>query len=209
MRKSREETARTRQRILDTASVAFRRGGIAGTGVADIMVAAGLTQGGFYRHFDSKDALIKESLGNSFDALRSSIEDSMGDREGPRALVAAIKDYLSLDHRDSPACCPFVSLGSELARESRDVRDAATIGFASLVDLVARNLPGLSPAAARREASVILSTMIGAVTVARLVADKDLSAAVLMRARKSLLERVRQSGLSEVAASLRPVKSSG
>lgn len=184
------------QRILDTASVAFRRGGIAGTGVADIMVAAGLTQGGFYRHFDSKDALIKESLGNSFDALRRLIEDWMGDREGPPALLAAIKDYLSLEHRDSPTCCPFVSLGSELARESRDVRDAATIGFASLVELVARNLPRLSPEAARREASVILSTMIGAMTVARLVADKDLSAAILMRARKILLERVRQSSPS-------------
>jgi len=190
MRKSREETARTRQRILETAAVEFRRGGIAGTGVADVMVAAGLTQGGFYRHFASKGALVKESLANSFDALRASIEDSMRDRKGPAALAAAIEGYLSLDHRDSPACCPFVSLGSELARESHDVRDAATIGFTNLVELVARNLPSLSRGAARKEASVIVSTMIGALTVARLISDKDVSAAVLAQARKSLFERV-------------------
>jgi TetR/AcrR family transcriptional repressor of nem operon len=192
MRKSREETARTRQRIVDTAAVEFRRGGIATTGVADVMAAAGLTQGGFYRHFESKDALVKESLTNSLEALLRTVEESMGRRKGYNAVTAAIEEYLSLKHRDSPACCPLVSLGSELARENRDVRGTATGGFNRLIDIIAQNLPSLSSAAARKEASVILSTMIGAMTVARLVSDADLSASVLTQAKKSLLERVRQ-----------------
>ena len=192
MRKSREETAQTRQRIVDTAAVEFRSGGIATTGVADVMAAAGLTQGGFYRHFESKDALVKESLTNSLEALLRAVEESMGRRKGHNAVAAAIEDYLSLEHRDSPACCPFVSLGSELARENRDVRGTATGGFNTLIDTIAQNLPSLSSAAAKKEASVILCTMIGAMTVARLVSDADLSASVLTQAKKSLLERVRQ-----------------
>ncbi len=192
MRKSREETAQTRQRIVDTAAVEFRSGGIATTGVADVMAAAGLTQGGFYRHFESKDALVKESLTNSLEERLRTVEESMGRRKGHNAVAAAIEDYLSLEHRDSPACCPFVSLGSELARENRDVRGTATGGFNKLIDTIAQNLPSLSSAAAKKEASVILSTMIGAMTVARLVSDADLSASVLTQAKKSLLERVRQ-----------------
>jgi TetR/AcrR family transcriptional repressor of nem operon len=191
MRKSREETEQTRRRIVETAGVEFRRGGIANTGVADVMTAVGLTPGGFYRHFDSKESLVKESLGNSFDALRASIQDSMGRRKGAAALVAAIEHYLSLEHRDSPACCPFVSLGGELARETQAVRDTAAVGFEKLVAVIAQNLPKLSPAAAKNEAAIIASTMIGAMTVARLIPDGPLSASVLMQVRKSLFERVR------------------
>ena len=190
MRKSREETAQTRQRIVETAALEFRRGGIVSTGVADVMAAAGLTQGGFYRHFESKDALVKESLGNALDSLTASIESSMAGRSGRAGILAAISDYLSEDHRDNPSC-PFVSLGSELARESESVREAATGGFRRLADVIARNLTGVSRTTAQKEALVILSTMIGAMTVARLVSDKDLWTAILAQARKSLFEQVR------------------
>jgi TetR/AcrR family transcriptional repressor of nem operon len=192
MRKSKDETARTRRHIVDTAAVEFRRGGIAGTGVADIMGAAGLTQGGFYRHFDSKDALVQESLGSSMDALRATIEESMTGRSGRAGVLAAIDDYLSVEHRDSTSPCPFVSLGSELAREDSAVRDAATAGLRRLAELIARQLTGVSPGAAKNKALVIVSTMIGAMTVARLVPDRALSTLILAQARKSLAEQVRQ-----------------
>lgn len=191
MRKSREEAAQTRQRIVETAALEFRRGGIVSTGVADVMAAAGLTQGGFYRHFESKDALVKESLANALDSLTASIESSTAGRSSRAGILAAISDYLSEDNKDNPPLCPFVSLGSELARESESVREAATEGFRRLADVIARNLTGVSRTTAQKEALVILSTIIGAMTVARLVSDKDLSTAILAQARKSLFEQVR------------------
>jgi len=192
MRKSREETAQTRQRIVETGAIEFRRNGIAGTGLADVMTAAGLTHGGFYRHFDSKDALVKECLTNALDSLLASIETATATRPGRAGVLLAIDDYLSTAHRDGEACCPFVTLGSELARASEDVRDAATAAFLKLADVIAGHLDVLPQAAAKNEALVMLSTMVGAMTMARLVSDREVSATILARARKSLSQQVRE-----------------
>ena len=191
MRKSREETAQTRQRIVETGAIEFRRNGISGTGLADVMTAVGLTHGGFYRHFDSKEALVKECLSNALDSLRASIETATATRPGRAGVLFAIDDYLSAAHRDSEATCPFVSLGSELARASEEVRNAATAAFLQLADLIASHLDDLSPAAAKKEALVLLSSMVGAMTMARLVSDKDVSAAILTQMRKTLAQQVR------------------
>jgi TetR/AcrR family transcriptional regulator, transcriptional repressor for nem operon len=192
MRKSREEAAQTRQRIVETGAIEFRRNGIAGTGLADVMAAAGLTHGGFYRHFDSKDAMVKECLTNALDSLRASIEIATATRPGRAGVLFAIDDYLSSAHRDSEACCPFVTLGSELARASDDVRDAATAGFLKLADVVAGHLGGLSRAAAKKQALALLSTMVGALTMARLVSDGQVSETILAQTRRMLSERVRE-----------------
>jgi TetR/AcrR family transcriptional repressor of nem operon len=192
MRKSREETAQTRQRIVETGAVEFRRNGITGTGLADVMTAVGLTHGGFYRHFDSKEALVKECLTNALDSLRASIETATATRPGRAGVLFAIDDYLSATHRDSEATCPFVSLGSELARASEEVRNAATAAFLQLTDVIASHLDDLSPAAAKKEALVLLSSMVGAMTMARLVSDKDVSAAILTQMRKTLAQQVRR-----------------
>jgi TetR/AcrR family transcriptional repressor of nem operon len=187
MRKSRDETAQTRQRIVTTGATEFRRNGIAGTGVAEVMAAAGLTHGGFYRHFDSKDALVKECLVCAQDSLRTSIETAIKTRPGRAGVLQAIDDYLSLAHRDGGAdSCPFVTLGSELARADRDIREAATTSLMKLADVIAEHLDDLSPAAAKKEAFVLLSTMIGAMTTARVVLDKKLAATILTETRKSL-----------------------
>lgn len=191
MRKSREETAQTRQRIVETGAIEFRRNGITGTGLADVMTAVGLTHGGFYRHFDSKEALVKECLTNALDSLRASIETATATRPGRAGVLFAIDDYLSTAHRDSEATCPFVSLGSELARASEEVRNAATAAFLQLADVIASHLDDLSPAAAKKEALVLLSSMVGAMTMARLVSDKDVSAAILTQMRKTLAQQVR------------------
>jgi TetR/AcrR family transcriptional regulator, transcriptional repressor for nem operon len=191
MRKSREETAQTRQRIVETGAIEFRRNGITGTGLADVMTAAGLTHGGFYRHFDSKEALVKECLTNALDSLRASIETATATRPGRAGVLFAIDDYLSAAHRDSEATCPFVSLGSELARASEAVRNAATAAFLQLADVIASHLDDLSPVAAKKEALVLLSSMVGAMTMARLVSDKDVSAAILTQMRKTLAQQVR------------------
>lgn len=190
MRKSREETAQTRRRIVETAAAELCRCGIAETGLADVMAAAGLTHGGFYRHFESKDALVKESIANAVDCFRNSVETAIAARPGRAGVQAAIENFLS--SLPEAVACPFVALGSELARGSEDVREAATAGFLKLADVIATHLNDVSPVAAKREAFVLLSMTFGAMNMARLVTDKKVSAAILAETRKSLSQRVRQ-----------------
>lgn len=187
MRKSRQETAETRQRIVEAASAEFRRKGIDGTGLADLMAAAGLTHGGFYKHFESKEQVVEESLALAIESMAESMKRTVSASPGARGLHAVIADYLSIHYRDDVAGgCPFVALGSDVARSGDVVREAATAGFLKMVDIIASQLDGTSPAAARKEALVMLSTMIGAVTLARVVTDPSLSASLLLQARKHL-----------------------
>ncbi|REG48619.1 TetR family transcriptional regulator [Paraburkholderia sp. BL6669N2] len=189
MRKSRQETAETRQRILEAASSRFRESGIEGTALADLMAQAGLTHGGFYKHFASKEQVVLESLQLAADSLRETVESSLSRSAGTPGLNAAISNYLSAEHRDDPGGgCPFVALASELARASDEVRDATTEGILKLVDLIANRLPELPRAAAKKKALVILSTMMGALTMSRMVNDEQLSAAILREAKKAVLQ---------------------
>ncbi len=165
MRKSRQETASTRRRIVETAAVEFRRSGIAGAGVADVMEATGLTQGA---------------------------QEAFQRRPGTAGVVAVIESYLSADHRDDPTFCPFVALGSELARESRAVRETATTGFQILAQVLSEHLTLPSRVAAKKEALTLLSLMVGALTVAKFVSDKEMSKSILAQARKDLIEQVRR-----------------
>jgi TetR/AcrR family transcriptional regulator, transcriptional repressor for nem operon len=187
MRKSKEESAHTRQRIVEAASVEFRRNGVDGTGLADLMATAGLTHGGFYKHFGSKEQVIAESLAFAAESMVETLGRILVASPGTRGLHAAIAEYLSTKHRDDAAGgCPFAALGSEMARGSDAVREATTAGFLEMVDTIAGQLDGMSPAAAKKEALLMLSTMIGAVTMARMVTDPDLSASILRQARKRL-----------------------
>jgi len=189
MRKSRQETAETRQRIVEAGSAEFRRNGIDRTGLSDLMAAAGLTHGGFYKHFESKEQAVEESLALAMESMVETWTRTLSAAPGARGLQAAIAEYLSIDHRDDAAGgCPFAALGSEVARGSDSVREATTTGFVKMVDLIASQLDGMTPAAARKEALWMLSTMIGAVTMARVVTDPDLSVSILREARKRLTQ---------------------
>jgi TetR/AcrR family transcriptional repressor of nem operon len=187
VRKSRQEAAQTRQRIVESASVEFRRRGIAGTGLADLMAAAGMTHGGFYKHFESKEQVVEESVALATETMLASMQASLSAAPGSRGLRTVMADYLSTAYRDdSSEGCPFVTLGSEMARSSEAVREAATAGFLQIVDMLAGQFEDLSPAAARKEAMLMFSTMIGAMTMARVVTDPRLSATLLQQARKHL-----------------------
>lgn len=187
MRKSRQEAAETRQRIVEAAAAEFRRHGIDGTGLADLMAAAGLTHGGFYKHFDSKEQVVEESLALAIESMLESMKHTLAASPGQRGLQTVIEEYLSTAHRDNAAGgCPFVALSGEVARGGEAVREVATAGLSRAADLIADQLDGVSPAVARSEALVMLSTMIGAVTLARFVTDPNLSAAILRQARKHL-----------------------
>jgi len=188
MRKSKAETAETRKRIVDLAAQAFRSNGIAATGVAEIMAAAGLTHGGFYRHFDSKDQLVAEAcsvgLGSMVDAYRGA------SKGGRNAFVRNLQASLSPAYRDDRSGgCPLVAMGSELARADAATRRGASNGFEELIDEIARWLPARSGREARDEAIAVLTGMIGAVTMSRVVDDPSLSARILRAGRNEIARR--------------------
>src|SRR5277367_6675075 len=114
MRKSREEAAQTRKRIVTAASSEFRKNGIVATGLNDLMKAAGLTHGGFYKHFESKDQLVAEACALAVDALIERLT---------AAGRSAAAMYLSMEHKDNPAeGCPISAIGSELGRSDEKTR---------------------------------------------------------------------------------------
>src|SRR5215831_12530165 len=177
MRRSREEAAQTRRRIVEAAACEFRKSGVVATGLNDLMKAAGLTHGGFYKHFASKDQLVAEATAAAVDSL-------LKEMAVHPTFKSAVSAYLSTRHRDNPASgCPLAALGDELARSGKKARAAATAGFMRLVDTLAGDACN---AAARRRALVAAATMIGAVTMSRLVTDPELSAEILFAAEKNL-----------------------
>src|SRR5256885_11676693 len=133
MRKSRIEAAKTRERIVTAAAAEFRQHGIAATGLADLMKAAGLTHGGFYRHFASKDQLVAEACSAAIATMNERVASSASRKRGRKGLEAAVADYLSTEHRDNPRDgCPLAALGSEMARADPPTRAAATPGVLKL-----------------------------------------------------------------------------
>ncbi|SIN72501.1 transcriptional regulator, TetR family [Singulisphaera sp. GP187] len=180
MRKSKAEAAETRKRIVAAAAAEFRKNGIVATGLSDLMKAAGLTHGGFYKHFESKDQLIAEACAEAGRALAEKVAANA-------SKGSAVASYLSARHRDNPADgCPLAALGSELARCDERTREVATAGFERLVGILAGQFAKLSPEEARRRALVSASTMIGALAMARMVNDTNLSAEILQEAEASI-----------------------
>ena len=181
MRKSNVEAARTREAIVAGAADLIRRTGIAEASLADMMAAAGLTHGGFYRHFRNKEHLVSEAMSAAGEKAIAAIGRSM--TKG--GLNGAIDSYLSKSHRDSATpICPFAALGSEIARSGRATKTAATEVLEKLFVTLAADAPDRDEA--RADAIVALSTMIGAMTLARVAADSDLSSEILGRAKDRL-----------------------
>ena len=185
MRKSKQEAAATRQRIVKAAAAKFRLNGIGGTGLSDVMAAAGLTHGGFYRHFESKDQLVAEACAAATESAMATFFSNKSPKNGLKARVAK---YLSPAHRDDPSGgCPLAALGSEIARSDEKTRAAATQAFLKLVEVIASQFRKTPPDVARRRALVAAATMIGALTMSRIVTDSELSAGILREAEKQLV----------------------
>src|SRR5215813_14945489 len=190
MRRSKQEAAVTRQRIIKAAAAAFRKNGIAGTGLSDLMAAAGLTHGGFYRHFDSKDQIVAEACTAAAEALVEQLAASAAKKSPQRGLKAIVENYLSAAHRDEPAAgCPVAALGSEIARGDERTRAAATQALLKFVEILASQFDKTRPDVARRRALVAAATMIGALTMSRMVTDSELSAAILRESEKHLIHQ--------------------
>ena len=190
MKKSKAEAAETRRRIVKAANLEFCRNGIHATGLVDLMAAAGLTQGGFYKHFRSKDQVIAEACASGMGAV-AEVAESAAKRPGGKSGLEEIVDfYLSTDHRDmGDGGCPLAALGSELVHADGQGRAAASDGFLKLIDVIAKQFPRTKPEAARDRAAFVLSAMVGAMTMSRMVTDPELSATILEQTRKHLTKR--------------------
>lgn len=186
MRKSKSETEETRKRIVEMGAAEFRQHGLVTSGIADLMAAAGLTHGAFYRHFESKEQLVAEATAAALDTLLDTLSNAAGGKEGRKGLKAALAGYVCAEHRDNPrAGCPLAALGSELARSDKRVRDVATTGFSRMVEIVATHFDRARPAEARKRAMATVAAMIGAVTMSRVLTDKKLSDLLLQAVAES------------------------
>jgi TetR/AcrR family transcriptional regulator, transcriptional repressor for nem operon len=169
----------TRQHIVEVASRQFREQGVAAVGLAGIMAAAGLTNGAFYTHFDSKEHLVREVL------FSAGFHNKLAKAEQRGAgLEGAIRDYLSPSHRDDPGRgCPTSALVAEIARHSRATRDAFTGKIGGVIELIAAAQPAGkakgTAAVRRRKAVAIYGLMVGTLQLARAVNDRKLSDEIL------------------------------
>ena len=174
-------------RIVEVTSHAIRKSGYDGTGIADIMKQAGLTHGGFYAHFDSREALLAEAAdhaGADSVALAASIAASA---PSGQALSAMLHAYLSDTHVQSIELgCPIAALGSEMPRQADEVRHAATRHIKAMIDLVARQSPDWGQPAAHEEALFTVAAMVGTLLLARAVDDPKLSSNLLKASLKHL-----------------------
>ncbi len=177
----------THERIVDAASRAIRRSGYGGTGVADIMKDAGLTHGGFYAHFDSREAMLAEAADRAGAEGVATLAQIAAAAPPPDALRALLRAYLSRAHVDGAETgCPIVALGSEMPRQAPEVRRAATRHIKEMIDLVARQSPDWGQPGAHERALVTVATMVGALLLARAVDDPKLSDSLRKAALKQL-----------------------
>ena len=188
MRVSRAEAAQNRKRIIEVAARLFRERGFDGIGVAELMKSAGLTHGGFYGQFASKEDLMAQActraLERSLDAFHQVVE-----RGGRNALSAVASAYLSPTHRDRPGeGCALAALGAEAARCRSPVRSAFTQGLLPLIDVLTQLVPGKSKRAKRERALAIFASMVGALVLARVVDDPKLSKEVLQSVLASITQ---------------------
>ena len=180
MRKSNKEAAQTRACIVETAADHLRRTGIAGASLADIMAAAGLTHGGFYRHFRSKEHLVAEALTAASEKTLTTVRKNVA----AGGVNAAVDGYLSAKHRDSATpICPFAAFGSELRHAGDETKAAAANALEALFTTLAE---GSTTAEARSNAIVTLATMVGAMTLARAVPNGAIADEILDSTRQAL-----------------------
>ncbi len=192
MRRSKAETAKTRERIVEAASAQFLSHGITDAGLARLMRAAGLTHGGFYRHFASKDQLVAEACSKALLSLTSGLESEIDGKPPDQALPLLVGKYVSRSHRDQPAAgCALAALGSELARADAKTRQAAMEGFLRLSQLIAGQLKNV-PAKKAEVSMAIAAAMIGAITLARMVPDSRISNSILVGTREHILKSARR-----------------
>jgi TetR/AcrR family transcriptional repressor of nem operon len=190
MRYSREHKLETHARIVKKASVRLREKGAHGIGVADLMKDAGLTHGGFYAHFASREALLIEAFTHALD-WGTEHWRKLAERTPPDKRLATIVDsYLTTLHRDDPGHgCAIPTLGAEIARESPKARKAFAARLEQMIEMLADQIPELPRKAARKQAMAAIATMMGTVVMSRIAGTGDFSDEILGAGRDAVLGR--------------------
>jgi TetR/AcrR family transcriptional regulator, transcriptional repressor for nem operon len=198
MRYSREHKLETHARIVRKASVRLREKGAHGVGVADLMKEAGLTHGGFYAHFDSREALVIEAFAHAMDRSTERWRKLAEQTAPEKRLATIVETYLTAIHRDDPGHgCAVPTLGAEIARESPRTRKAFAAKLEQMVDMLADQIPDVPRKAARKQAVAALATMMGTLVLARVAGNGEFSDEILGAGRDAVLDR---------AASPKPAK---
>lgn len=195
MRVTRAQAAENRNHVIDVASQLFREHGFDGIGLKDLMAAAGLTQGAFYKQFNSKDDLIAQASAKAMEAAALRWAQATAAKpKDPLGAIAAF--YLSDGHRKARMeGCPFVALGADAARQGPDVKAVFEDGIRDRIEM----LSGLiaksgGTGKASRRAMAVLATMVGAVTLARAINDEKMSSQILQAAAESILSTISKPG---------------
>ena len=188
MRVSRVQAAENRETVINVASRLFRERGFDGIGLKDLMKGAGLTQGAFYKQFASKEDLAAQASRRAMESANDRWSAATGSKpEDP--LGAVIGFYLSMDHRgERTDGCPIVALGSDVARQGVDVKASFEDGVRQHLEILGGFIPQADGEEATAKAMAILSTMVGALTLARVVNDPHLAQALLDAATDQIRE---------------------
>jgi TetR/AcrR family transcriptional repressor of nem operon len=197
---SREEKARTHARIVEVAAGMVRENGIAATGVAEVMKAAGLTHGGFYRHFASKDDLVAAAISHAVTTSLAELEEAEGHVAKSAALLNYVDRYLSDLHVGNPRDgCPLAALGPEAPRSSPRISNALDEGGVEAVRVLTAAMNG------RREtASALMATLLGTVVMARMAGSRRCRQLTLSAGRKAALSIVKAGDEQDKAGGARP-----
>lgn len=191
MRYDSEHKQRTRDAILQEAANAIRENGPAGIGVKALMAKAGLTQGGFYAHFTSKEDLVATAIGTMFEARREMVANAFEGRSPRDGLIAYVTSYLSDRHRQNPAKgCPLPALSADAARMPGIVRESFVAGLGRLTAILSDKLNASGRSDSEALARSIMSEMIGALALSRTVTDDAQAEALLAASRESIIARI-------------------
>ena len=190
MRYSREHKLETHARIVKKASVRLRERGAHGVGVADLMKEAGLTHGGFYAHFDSREALVVEAFAYAMDRSTERWRKLAEQMPPEQRLATIVESYLTPLHRDDPGHgCAVPALGAEIARESSKTRKAFAAKLEQMIDMMADQILDVPRKSARKQAMAALATMMGTLVLSRIAGSGEFSDEILASGREAALER--------------------
>jgi TetR/AcrR family transcriptional regulator, transcriptional repressor for nem operon len=190
MRYSKEHKLETHARIVKKASVRLRERGAHGIGVADLMKDAGLTHGGFYAHFDSREALLIEAFAYAMDRGTERWRKVAEQTPPDKRFATIVQSYLTPVHRDDPGRgCTIPTLGAEIARESPKTRRAFAAKLEQMIDMLADQIPDQPRKAARKRAMAAIATMMGTLVLARIAGNGEFSDEILGAGRDAVLDR--------------------
>jgi TetR/AcrR family transcriptional repressor of nem operon len=190
MRYSKEHKQETHARIVKKASVRLREKGAHGIGVADLMKEAGLTHGGFYAHFDSREALVIEAFAYAMDRSTERWRKIAEQTPPDKRLATIVESYLTPVHRDDPGHgCAVPTLGAEIARESPKTRKAFAAKLEAMIDMMADQILDVPRKVARKQAISALTTMMGTLVLSRIAGNGEFSDEILSAGREAVLGR--------------------